>query len=340
MVLVVVGVLAAVVTPLLVHHQRERQQEEAAREATSADARAVGEALADYQQRHPDARLNTYGLRVAGDSYALLPPEDYRELAPVTVTLEGDVLMGIFRVLHENGDISPCTQVRVVGTGCPPTGPARPAPSEVPADGLVTTGSTATVGRCRPPTPGSADPPRRGLPARAARGAHLNLLSTQLAFVATVAADGSPAATPVRFSFLGLEVVWTSWSASPKSRLRRDPRVSVATAAPLVGQASSRGVQVFGTARTLERDDPQADGCWEPFRWQSDHVERGRSLDDPPRDPLTVVTPGRIVYTDHWLRRDGYRPRQVWRAGGGTAPSVREQARPQGDADRGAAGAV
>lgn len=150
----------------------------------------------------------------------------------------------------------------------------------------------------------------------------LNLLSTQnLAFVATVAADGSPAATPVRFSSLGMEVMWTSWNASPKSRnLRRDPRVSVAIAAPLVGQASSRGAQVFGTARTLERDDPQADGYWEAFRWQSDHVERGRSLDDPPRDPLTVVTPGRIVYTDHWLRRDGYRPRQVWRAPSEGAP--------------------
>lgn len=73
--------------------------------------------------------------------------------------------------------------------------------------------------------------------------------------MATVAADGSPAATPVRFSSLGLEVMWTSWNASPESRnLRRDPRVSVA------------------------------------------------------------VTPGRIVYTDHWPRRDGYRPRQVWRA--------------------------
>ncbi len=71
--------------------------------------------------------------------------------------------------------------------------------------------------------------------------------------------------------------------------------------------------QVFGTARTLERDDPEADRYWEAFRWQSDHVERGRPLTEPPADPLTVITPERIVYTEHWLRKDGYKPRQVWR---------------------------
>ncbi|UOE43022.1 pyridoxamine 5'-phosphate oxidase family protein [Agromyces larvae] len=144
----------------------------------------------------------------------------------------------------------------------------------------------------------------------------LNLLSTQnMAVVATVARDGSPAATPVRFSSLGFEIMYSSWNASPKSRnLRRDPRVSAGIFAPLVGQASSRGAQLFGTARTLEHDDPDARPYWEAFRWQSDHVERGRRLDQPPTDPLTIITPQRIVYTEHWLRKHGYRPRQIWRA--------------------------
>jgi general stress protein 26 len=144
----------------------------------------------------------------------------------------------------------------------------------------------------------------------------LNLLSSQnMAVVATTMPDGAPVATPVRFSSLGFEIMFTSWSASPKSRnLRRDPRVSVAVFAPLVGEASSRGAQFFGTARTWERGDPEADGYWEAFRWQSDHVERGRSLDEPPTDPLTVITPERITYTEHWLRRDGFAPRQVWSA--------------------------
>lgn len=142
----------------------------------------------------------------------------------------------------------------------------------------------------------------------------LNLLSTQnVAVIATVAADGSPAATPVRYYSLGFEVLFTTRATSPKARNpRRDPRVSAGIVAPLVGQASSRGAQFFGTARTLARDDPEADLYWEAFRWQSDHVARGRSLDHPPQDPLTVITPDRIVYTDHWLRRNGYGPRQVW----------------------------
>lgn len=143
----------------------------------------------------------------------------------------------------------------------------------------------------------------------------LNLLSSHnTAVIATVNADGSPAATPVRYFSLGFEIFYTSWNASPKSRnLARDPRVSAGIVAPLVGQASSRGAQVFGTARTLERDHPEADAYWEAVRWQSDHVERGRALSEPPTDPLTVVTPDRIVYTEHWLRRSGYAPRQTWR---------------------------
>lgn len=144
----------------------------------------------------------------------------------------------------------------------------------------------------------------------------LNLLSSQnLAVIATTTSDGSPSTTPVRYYHLGFEPTYSSWNQSPKSRnLVRDPRVSVGVFAPLVGQASSRGAQLFGTAHTLERDDPYVDKYWEAFRWQSDHVERGQSLTDPPTDPLTVITPTKVVYTEHWLRRAGYRPRQIWSA--------------------------
>lgn len=157
--------------------------------------------------------------------------------------------------------------------------------------------------------------PDRDLPRERLEERILNLLATHnLAVIATVNADGSPVATPVRYAHLDFEICWTSWHASPKSRnLRRDPRVSAGIVAPLVGAASSRGVQLFGTARTLERDDPDAERYWAELRWQNEHVDRGRSLDEPPTDPLTVITPHRILYTDHWLRREGYRPRQTWR---------------------------
>lgn len=143
----------------------------------------------------------------------------------------------------------------------------------------------------------------------------LHLLSTQnMAVIATVNDDGSPSATPVRFFSLGFEIFYSSWDGSVKSgNLRRDPRVSAGIFAPLVGQASSRGAQLFGTARTLQADDPEVTPYREAFRWQSDHVERGRPLDEPPTDPLTVITPTRILYTEHWLRRSGFAPRQTLR---------------------------
>ncbi|MFI5732947.1 pyridoxamine 5'-phosphate oxidase family protein [Kribbella sp. NPDC051587] len=141
----------------------------------------------------------------------------------------------------------------------------------------------------------------------------LNLLSTQnLAVVATVNRDGSPSATPVRYYSLGFEIFYSSWDSSVKSRnLRRDPRVSAGIVVPYVGLASSRGAQLFGTARTLAPAD--AGEYWEAFRWQSEYAERGRPLDEPPTDPLTIITPSRILYTDHWLRRTGHAPRQTWR---------------------------
>ena len=69
-----------------------------------------------------------------------------------------------------------------------------------------------------------------------------------------------------------------------------------------------------GSPAATGADRPQAERYWEALRWQSDHVERGRSLDEPPSDPITVITPTRILYTEHWLRRSGYAPRQTWRA--------------------------
>lgn len=86
--------------------------------------------------------------------------------------------------------------------------------------------------------------------------------------------------------------------------------------APLVGQASSRGAQVFGQARTLSEDDPDFEHYWSAFRWQSDHVERALSLDEPPSGPLCVIEAERIVYTEHWLRREGFAPRQFWTRSG------------------------
>ncbi len=141
----------------------------------------------------------------------------------------------------------------------------------------------------------------------------LNLLSSQnMCVLATAGTDGA-LATPVRYYHRDLVVFFTCQAGTPKLRnIERDPRVSIGLFAPLVGQASSRGAQLFGVAEVLLPGmDGYADGM-AIYRWQSDAVERGRPLDQEPSGPLVRVAADRVVYTEHWLRRDGYSPRQFW----------------------------
>ncbi|WP_250033448.1 pyridoxamine 5'-phosphate oxidase family protein [Paractinoplanes maris] len=142
----------------------------------------------------------------------------------------------------------------------------------------------------------------------------LNLLSAQNMCVLATAGDDGPLATPVRYYSLGFAVMFTASPRSPKVRnIGADPRVSVGVFAPLVGLASSRGAQLFGRARVLSRDDPDRARYWAAFRWENEHAEQGRSVTEPPRDTLVVLEPDRIVYTEHWLRREGFAARQFWR---------------------------
>lgn len=142
----------------------------------------------------------------------------------------------------------------------------------------------------------------------------LNLLSSQNMCVLATTGEEGPLATPVRYYHLDFAVLFTADPRSPKmANLAADPRVSVGVFAPLVGQASSRGAQLFGQARVVSAGERDFDHYWAAFRWQSDHVERSRSLAEPPAGPLVVIEAERIVYTEHWLRRDGYAPRQFWR---------------------------
>lgn len=142
----------------------------------------------------------------------------------------------------------------------------------------------------------------------------LNLLSSQNMCVLATTGPAGPLATPVRYYHLDFTVLFTAAAGSPKLRnLAADPRISIGIFAPLVGQASSRGAQIFGQAVVRSPGDEGFAHYWEAYRWQSDHVERGNSIDDPPLGPLITVEPDRIVYTEHWLRRDGYAPRQFWR---------------------------
>ncbi|MHA6757767.1 pyridoxamine 5'-phosphate oxidase family protein [Streptacidiphilus sp. PAMC 29251] len=141
----------------------------------------------------------------------------------------------------------------------------------------------------------------------------LNLLSSQNMCVVATSGAAGPLATPVRYYHLDFALMFTASAVSPKMRnIAADPRVSIGVFAPLVGQASSRGAQIFGQARVLGPDDAEFAHYWPAFRWQSDHVERSLPLTEPPTGPVVLVEAERIVYTEHWLRREGFAPRQFW----------------------------
>jgi hypothetical protein len=130
---------------------------------------------------------------------------------------------------------------------------------------------------------------------------------------ATTGPDG-PLATPVRYFPLDFAVMFTAAPRSPKVRnITADPRVSIGIFAPLVSLASCRGAQLFGAARVVPPDHPDRAHYWAAFRWENEHAEQGRLLSVPPRDTLVVVEAHRIVYTEHWLRREGFAARQFWR---------------------------
>jgi hypothetical protein len=48
------------------------------------------------------------------------------------------------------------------------------------------------------------------------------------------------------------------------------------------------------------------------YRWESSAVQLGRPLDRAPQVELVRIDPERIVYTEQWLRKDGFGPRQIW----------------------------
>ncbi len=141
----------------------------------------------------------------------------------------------------------------------------------------------------------------------------LNLLSSQnMCVIATSGWDG-PLATPVRYFHLSFSIVFSASPTSPKVRnIVNDPRPSVGVFAPLVGLASSRGAQIFGNARVLGQGDAGYTDFMSVVRWHGEHVEEGRDVSNPPELTLVVIDADRIVYTEHWLRRDGYAPRQFW----------------------------
>lgn len=150
---------------------------------------------------------------------------------------------------------------------------------------------------------------------------HNLLSSNNVAVLATVGPSGAHA-TPVRYYHRDLTLFFTANPRSPKMRnIALDSRVSLGIAAPLVGPASSRGCQIFGTAEVALAGEAGYADAMRTYRWQLDAAETGRSVTEPSAAAVVRVAPRKIVYTEHWLRRRGINPRQVWRPEPAGTPS-------------------
>lgn len=155
--------------------------------------------------------------------------------------------------------------------------------------------------------------PTRQLPRDELKGRIEHFLATHwMGVLCTVGRDG-PIGSPVEYYAAGLAVYILPQPGSPKVRaLRRDPRVCVAIHGENCGWASVRGAQLFGTAEFLDPGTPAHAHAMTIYRWQASSVQLGRPLDQPPAAALVRIDPERVVYTEQWLRKDGFGPRQIW----------------------------
>jgi hypothetical protein len=143
------------------------------------------------------------------------------------------------------------------------------------------------------------------------------LTMTNIGVLSTIGRDG-PIGSPVEFYADGLSVYVFPQPNSPKLKaMQRDPRVSFAVMNPMAGWACTMGAQLFGTAKLLEVGTPEWQRGMQVFKWPASSFEVGRPLDTgPPQGLLMRLDPDRVVYTEHFLRRSGYAPRQIWRRDG------------------------
>ena len=124
-----------------------------------------------------------------------------------------------------------------------------------------------------------------------------------------------PIASPIEYRAEGITPYMYPQPGSPKlAAIKRVPLVCFAIYAPLGNWTSCRSAQIFGQAVILEPGTPNWDHALEILPWQASAAELGRDINVKPTHALLKIEPERIVYTEHWLRRDGYAPRHIWRS--------------------------
>jgi nitroimidazol reductase NimA-like FMN-containing flavoprotein (pyridoxamine 5'-phosphate oxidase superfamily) len=143
------------------------------------------------------------------------------------------------------------------------------------------------------------------------------LMMANTCTLATLSKEGLPVASPIEYYAEAFDIYMLPDAGSPKLQyMQRDPRVSLAIHKNHNSWAHARGVQYFGEAEILPPGTPAWEHGMEVFRWRIWAEELGWSQDQPPEQTLVKVVPNRILYTDTWLWREGYKARHTWRGAG------------------------
>tara|TARA_B110000438_G_C15816518_1_gene652225 strand:+ start:181 stop:744 length:564 start_codon:yes stop_codon:yes gene_type:complete len=139
------------------------------------------------------------------------------------------------------------------------------------------------------------------------------LTLSNIGMLGTLGLNG-PIVSPLEFYAEKMAIYVLPQPGSPKLKaMQRDPRISFAVAGVMAGWVSAQGAQLFGKAELLEPGTSEWKHGMKIFRWQASAAEIGTSFDKAPEYTLMKLDPERIVYTEHFLRKDGYGPRQIWR---------------------------
>ncbi len=154
----------------------------------------------------------------------------------------------------------------------------------------------------------TAQLPRQELEARLEK-----FIATHWMGVLCTVGKSGPIGSPVEYHPEGLTVYILPQPGSPKLRaMQRDPRLCFAIYGENSGWASVQGAQLFGEAQLLDPGTPEHTHAMTIYRWMASAEQLGMPTDQPPQVQLLKLAPEKIVYTEQWLRKDGFGPRQIW----------------------------
>ena len=140
-----------------------------------------------------------------------------------------------------------------------------------------------------------------------------HFLATHWMGVLCTFGTNGPLGSPVEFHADGTIIYILAQPGSPKIKaMQSEPRICFAAYGENSGWASVRGAQLFGRAAFINPGTPEHNNAMTIYRWQASSVQIGRPLDQPPQIPLLMLEPDRIVYTEQWLRKNGFSARQIW----------------------------